>query len=158
MKSILLEIIEISTCVLAIILLIQLYRKEKKFQRIVKQHTESASDKSSLMNIQESFPSIHSISTFGNEDWKNLESSINHSQNNFAIKLRNDYPMITSNDIRIILLTRIGLSHHDIATIMNIQLSSLRIHRCRLKKKMKIKETNFSDFIKCLYIDEATKI
>ena len=69
----------------------------------------------------------------------------------FAVQVKKDFPILTKDDIRIILLLRIELSHEDIARLCNIQLSSFRKRRSRLKKKMNIECDSISEFIKEMY-------
>lgn len=93
---------------------------------------------------------IQSLSPIG-QNWNKLEYLINLSQNNFARKLRQDYSVLSEDDIHIILLLRIGFNHSQIAEFINIQMHSLRIRRSRLKKKMKVECDSISDFIRKLY-------
>lgn len=94
---------------------------------------------------------LHSSSKLGRNDWNRIELYINQSQNYFVQKLRHDYVRLTEDDIRIILLIRIGLEHKEIATSCNILLSSFRTRRSRLKKKMEVECNSISKFIKELY-------
>ena len=102
----------------------------------------------SLRNIRSS---ICSLSHLEEENWKQLEIDINMLFNNFAVQVKKDFPILTKDDIRIILLLRIELSHEDIARLCNIQLSSFRKRRSRLKKKMNIECDSISEFIKEMY-------
>lgn len=88
---------------------------------------------------------------FENSNWDDLESFINQSQENFVQKIRRDYPSLSEDDIHIILLMRVGLTHRQIASFCNILLSSFRRRRSRLKKKMKVRCGSISKFICDLY-------
>lgn len=89
---------------------------------------------------------------FTMSDWLELEILINHVQNGFTKRLRKIYPMLTEDDIHVILLLRSNMEHAHIARILHVQMSSFRMRRSRLKKKMKIKKYSFSDAIKTLYL------
>lgn len=88
---------------------------------------------------------------FENGNWDDLEFFINQSQEGFVQKIRRDYPSLSEDDIHIILLMRVGLTHRQIASFCNILLSSFRRRRSRLKKKMKVRCDSISKFICDLY-------
>lgn len=94
---------------------------------------------------------VYSMDVNRRSDWRRLELMINQVQNDFSMRLRRDYPMLTEHDIHLILLIRSDISNPRIARMMNIETASFRIGRYRLKKKMEIEMNSFSDFIKGLY-------
>lgn len=94
---------------------------------------------------------VSNQSQLSEHEWGVLEQRTNQYHNNFAIKLRLDYPTLSEDDIHIILLLRIGMSHPQIARLTHVLMSSFRMRRSRLKKKMNIKCNSISDFIKNLY-------
>ncbi len=102
-------------------------------------------------------PIINLIATISDQSllnehkWRMLEQEINQCHNNFTIKLRWNYPVLSEDDIHIILLLRMGMSHAQIAGLTHVLMSSFRIRRSRLKKKMNVQCSSISDFIKNLY-------
>lgn len=94
---------------------------------------------------------VNSMNIVRKDDWCQLEFMINQVQNYFSTRLRQDYPMLTEHDIHLILLIRTDISNPRIAGIMNIESSSFRMGRYRLKKKMGIETDSFSSFIRKLY-------
>lgn len=96
---------------------------------------------------------IRTLCQMDDHKWKELETLVNEVQNNFVVKLRLSYHSLSEDDIHIILLLRIGLNHTQIAKVTNVQKSSFRIRRCRLKKKMGIECGSISDFIRELNFD-----
>ncbi len=88
-----------------------------------------------------------------------LDSYINVEDNTFEIqmdelhqeffkKLKERFPSLSSNDLRLCAYLRIGLNSKEIAEIMNIQPSSSYISRSRLRKKLKLKaEDDLYDFL-----------
>ncbi len=88
-----------------------------------------------------------------------LDSYINVEDNTFEIqmdelhqeffkKLKDRFPGLSSNDLRLCAYLRIGLNSKEIAEIMNIQPSSSYISRSRLRKKLKLKaEDDLYDFL-----------
>lgn len=104
-----------------------------------------------MIDESEIYKLIHSSTKLEREDWNRIELYINLSQNFFVQKLRYDYAMLSEDDIRIILLIRMGLEHKEIASSCNILLSSFRKRRSRLKKKMRVECDSISKFIRVLY-------
>lgn len=87
----------------------------------------------------------------GQVEWEELECSINRTQDNFSHKIRLDFPMLSKDDIHIILLIRINMRNIDIARLIHILPSSFRMRRSRLKKKMEINSGSLEEFIVNLY-------
>lgn len=85
------------------------------------------------------------------EDWLELEQEINQVYHSFTTQIMQDFPLLTKDDLHIIILLRIGVSHEDIARLYNIQLSSFRKRRARLKQKMNIECESISQFIRKIY-------
>lgn len=86
------------------------------------------------------------------DDWETIEQYLNKEQDNFVVKLRRDYPSLLEEDIDIIILLRLGVSHEKIAHLFHVLLASFRTRRYRIKKKMGIEdEFHFTEFIQKLY-------
>ncbi|MBQ8501214.1 MAG: helix-turn-helix domain-containing protein [Bacteroides sp.] len=85
-------------------------------------------------------------------DWHTLRDKVNDIYPHFTDRIMIDFPNLSKDDLRIILLLRIGISHKEIARLCNIQLSSFRKRRNRLKQKMNIQCDSISQYIKEMYI------
>lgn len=96
---------------------------------------------------------ITSLSVIRNYDWNKIELWINLHQNGFVYKLRRYYPVLSEDDIHIILLLRIDFNNAQISELLHILGSSFRIRRCRLKKKMNVTCESITDFIKTLRLE-----
>ena len=95
---------------------------------------------------------LDTLSQIEKEDWDTVEQYLNEEQDNFVVKLRRDYPLLLEEDIHIILLLRLRVSHRKIARLFHILLASFRTRRYRVKKKMGIQgEYHFTEFIEKLY-------
>lgn len=84
------------------------------------------------------------------KEWEDIEATMNILQNGFIRKLRLKYACLTEDDIHIILLLRIEMTHEEIIHVYDILLESFRKRRYRLKKKMNIQCNSFSNFIRNL--------
>lgn len=90
-------------------------------------------------------------------EWRRLEEWINLSQDCFVERVRYDYSMLSEEDVHIIMLIRVGLTHKEIAHIGNVTLKSFKMRRYRMKKKMKIECSSFTEFILGLYRESVYK-
>lgn len=70
---------------------------------------------------------------------KTFEIQMDELHQEFFGKLKEQYPDLSSNDLRLCAYLRIGLNTKEIAEILNIQPSSFYISRSRLRKKLKLK-------------------
>lgn len=69
----------------------------------------------------------------------------------FMEKLNSQYPDLSSQEKRLMMLLRIGLSSKEIAPLLNISIKSVEISRYRLRKKLNLgKNTNLIQFTKNL--------
>lgn len=82
---------------------------------------------------------LDTLSQIEKEDWDTVEQYLNEEQDNFVVKLRRDYPLLLEEDIHIILLLRLRVSHRKIARLFHILLASFRTRRYRVKKKWEFK-------------------
>ena len=66
-------------------------------------------------------------------------------------RLRADYPMLSEEDIQILMLIRSGLDCKEIARIGNVTPKSLRMRRYRIKQKMQVRCESLTEFVLALY-------
>lgn len=135
-------------CFLSIIL----YVRNIKFKRIIKTQFEEIKRLNIEYQKLHSKPSFYICSDqiklnekeikdllrhkpFLESSWDRIEDFINNTQNMFVDRITYSYPNLTQEDIHIILLIRLHFTNKEIASLYNIQLSSLNTKRYRLKKK-----------------------
>ena len=69
------------------------------------------------------------------------------AQVNFMERLQAQYPQLSVQERRLLLLLRIGLSSKEIATLLNISPKSVEISRYRLRKKLNLeRDVNLVQF------------
>ncbi|MBN1597790.1 MAG: hypothetical protein JW894_05810 [Bacteroidales bacterium] len=82
------------------------------------------------------------------ESWKQFETSINITNDNFLQRITEKYKDITHNDLKLIAYIRMNLDNKEIADLLNITLRSVESSRYRLRKKMELdKNMNLNDYI-----------
>jgi len=83
---------------------------------------------------------IHTIN-FDQQDDRNWENFIQYFEQvhkNFSANIKQKYPEITSNELRLMALLKMNLSSKEIASILNISAEGIKKARYRLRKKLNL--------------------
>ena len=67
-------------------------------------------------------------------EWSEIERTLNAIDNNRFAKIREQYPTMQEDDIRLCILTRLGLSNRTIGNIYCITVSAVQHRKLKLKK------------------------
>lgn len=79
---------------------------------------------------------------------KTFEIQMDELHQDLFRKLKDNFPELSSNDLRLCAYLKIGLNSKEIAEILNIQPSSFYISRSRLRKKLNLQpDENLYDFL-----------
>ena len=90
----------------------------------------------------------HLINLFIKEEDNTFELQMDELHQEFFKNIKKDFPDLSSNDLRLCVYIRVGLSSKEIANILNIQPSSSYISRSRLRKKLNLNtEDDLYDFL-----------
>jgi DNA-binding NarL/FixJ family response regulator len=82
------------------------------------------------------------------DDWKNAMSSLKLSQQGFFKKLMEQFPHLTTNDLRLCSYLRMNFSTKEIARLLNNSTRAVEISRYRLRKKMNLNhDVNLTEFL-----------
>lgn len=82
------------------------------------------------------------------KDWTDFNSHFESLNKNFYSRLKQAYPDINPNDLKICALIKLNLSIKEMAGILNISPDSVKTARYRLRKKLQLNtEDNLTDFI-----------
>ena len=82
------------------------------------------------------------------KDWENFNNYFNGLNSGFADRLREHYPNLTINEIRLCSLLKLNLLNSEIASILNVETRSVTMSKYRLKKKLNLEEEiNLSTFL-----------
>ena len=82
-----------------------------------------------------------SLITLSQHEWSEIERTLNAIDNNRFASIRAQYPKMTEDDIRLCILTRLGLSNRTIGNIFCISISAVQHRKLKLKKEV-FGETN----------------
>jgi tetratricopeptide (TPR) repeat protein len=73
-------------------------------------------------------------------EWENFNRHFEQVHQGFFTKLKSDYPLLTSNDLRLSAMLKLNLSSKEVASILNISPESVKKARYRLRKKLDLPE------------------
>jgi ligand-binding sensor domain-containing protein len=76
--------------------------------------------------------------TLIDKDWEKFEIYFNNIHDRFTQILKERFPVLTANDIKMCAYLRMNLSTKEIASILNISVRGVEISRYRLRKKMNL--------------------
>lgn len=80
--------------------------------------------------------------------WSDFDKYFESINKNFYTRLKQKYPEISSNDLKICALIKLNLSIKEMASILNISPDSVKTARYRLRKKLQLAtEENLTEFI-----------
>jgi len=82
------------------------------------------------------------------EEWQNVMKNLKLSQEGFFRKLKNKYPSLTPNDLRLCSYLRMNFTTKEIANLTNISSRAVEIGRYRLRSKLNLNhEVNLTEFL-----------
>lgn len=82
------------------------------------------------------------------QEWSDFNTHFESINKNFYVKLKNAYPGISPNDLKLCALIKLNLSIKEMSGILNISPDSVKTARYRLRKKLALNtEDSLSDFI-----------
>ncbi len=87
-------------------------------------------------------------------EWQNVMKNLKLSQEGFFRKLKQKYPSLTPNDLRLCSYLRMNFTSKEIANLINVSVRAVEIGRYRLRRKLNLDhEINLTEFL----ITEAEK-
>jgi DNA-binding NarL/FixJ family response regulator len=82
------------------------------------------------------------------DDWKNAMNNLKLSQQGFFKKLMEQFPDLTTNDLRLCSYLRMNFSTKEIARLLNNSTRGVEISRYRLRKKLNLShDVNLTEFL-----------
>lgn len=86
------------------------------------------------------------------DDWKMFLIKFEQKHQFFFKTLKENYPTLTNNDLRLCACLKLNMETKDIASLMNLSIRAVENNRYRLRKKLNLKPTqNLNEFF--LFID-----
>ncbi len=80
-------------------------------------------------------------------DWENFVYHFDKAHNSFTMNLKQKFPKLTANELKLCTFLKLNLSTKEIAQLMNISLRGVELSRYRLRKKLELPtETSLFEF------------
>lgn len=112
---------------------------------------ESLKNKENDKPITEKVKRIQKVITDAKDDqhdWDLFESSFNEAHEGFFKRLKQNYPKLVPNDLKICAFLRMNMSSKEMASLLNISVRGVEIKRYRLRKKLELSaEKNLVTFL-----------
>ncbi|MGK4566280.1 helix-turn-helix transcriptional regulator [Flavobacterium sp. 3HN19-14] len=97
---------------------------------------------------EEQLSKIINSHLISDSNWNDFDKYFESINKNFYTKLKQNYPEISANDLKMCALIKLNLSIKEMASILNISPDSVKTARYRLRKKLRLNnEDNLTDFI-----------
>ena len=126
---------------------IQMMQKNELLQEL-KAKLENADGE----DAQESLNKIISKGLNQDKEWKDFNTHFEAVNKNFYEKVKQNFPDISPNELKICALIKMNLSSKEMANILNISPDSVKTARYRLRKKLNLStEDNLTEFIMSLH-------
>lgn len=91
------------------------------------------------------------------EDWEQFSVHFNHVNEGFFANLKERYPDLTPNELKLCAFLHLNLSSKEIAQLMNITIKAVEVGRYRLRKKLRLDpEQNLYEFLLQLSATKGT--
>ncbi len=82
------------------------------------------------------------------DNWSEFKSQFERLHPHFFTEIKNRFPKLTNEDLKYCAYLKMHMSNREIANVLHINQDSVRTHKYRLKKKMKLdKSTDLQVFI-----------
>jgi DNA-binding NarL/FixJ family response regulator len=121
----------------------QMLQKNELLQEL-KDKISSSSDN----NLEQSISKIINKSMNQDQDWTDFNAHFESINKNFYSRIKQAFPDISPNELKICALIKMNLSIKEMANILNISPDSVKTARYRLRKKLQLNtEDNLTDFI-----------
>lgn len=119
----------------------------RKIKDNVTQTMNSLEDKEAQQNFKQLIRLIRSAERT-NDDWEKFNTHIHHANENFFLRLKEQHPDLTANELKLCALLRMNLLSKEIAQLMHVTVKAVEVSRYRLRKKLKIdSEVNLYDYL-----------
>ena len=117
----------------------------------IKEELDFFNEKYTNKNFQPLFLKINTLlnnSLNSDEDWKSFLIKFEQKHSSFFKHLKNSYPDLTANDLKLCACLKLNLGSKEISSLMNISTRSIENNRSRLRKKLGLSVSqNLNDFL-----------
>lgn len=110
---------------------LQIDHLNKEINRVQKQSSYSTLEKE-----EQKLQTLLDSHLMTDENWQKFKKAFQNEQSSFYKQLISDFPDLTESNLRIILLSKLGLSNPDISSLLGVTLDAIKKAKQRLRKKI----------------------
>lgn len=122
--------------------------KSKLITQLKEQHTPQIAIENEAIPKKENSTPFELMAILTPDDWVEFQERVELAYPNFQQQLKERYPQLSTSEIRILLLAKIGIkSAVESATILGISQESVKKTRFRLRKKINMPEAPLEDIL-----------
>jgi DNA-binding CsgD family transcriptional regulator len=93
------------------------------------------------------------------KDWEHFAQHFDKVHSDFLVALKNNYPGLSANELKLCAYLRMSLSSKEIAQLMNISVRGVEISRYRLRKKLNLsKEENLFNYLMNFHLNGKSTV
>lgn len=130
--------------------------KQNEFVESIKLELESLKSENNSFDKIEFIEKLNNSVIVTQQDWLQFSTLFNQVHPKFIDVLKQNYPQLTANEIRIIVLTKLDYSTKEMASMLGVSIDAIHKSRYRLRKKLELpEEDNFANMTQ--KITELTK-
>lgn len=108
---------------------------------------ELMSENKSMLDTKKVIRLINEVER-SDDDWDRFAVHFDHVHSNFLSILKEKFPALTSNELKLCAFLKMNLSSKEIADLLSISLKAVEVARYRLRKKLQINtDVNLNDFL-----------
>lgn len=134
---------------------LHLVQKNETMKKLKKSIGQIKGNKNGISRDLQKLENMVDYSFNLDEDWEQFQHYFQEVHSGFFEVLKDKFPDLTSNELRLAALAKLNLSIKEMATIMGITPNSVKTARYRLRKKLGMKtEENLNDFL--MEIEKST--
>lgn len=123
---------------------------EEQLRKLKKEGSESPHE------IQRLLTSI-SLNKNLEKEWENFSDYFSLVHEGFSEIIESKFPNLSISEKRLIVLVRMNLTNKEVASLLNIEISSVKMAKYRLKRKLNLDEDHdLALFLQNLYADEKS--
>lgn len=122
--------------------------KKDELLALIRDDLKKSSDEASSRSVKSIISTTINKDVSADKAWNVFKEAFDSADNDFLKKVKQAYPSLTPNDLRLCAYLRLNLSSKEIAPLLNISVRSVEIKRYRLRKKMDLPhETGLVEYI-----------
>lgn len=122
--------------------------RQNEFIENIKNELDSLKENSTYIENEALIEKLNQSNIVTQQDWVQFSVLFSRIHPGFIQRLQDKFPVLTQNEIRLIVLTKLAYSTKEMASMLGVSLDAIHKSRYRLRKKLDLpEEDNFTGLI-----------